>query len=130
MTVAKTDELTSADDALSVGEEDKLQQSASALQQPHRRSREADGWLRHGVLEMTPHPAAMLEEIVPRVRRRKRAAQMPEKPAGEIPLEEQVRALAYDFFERRGREHGHDVEDWLRAEEMILARLRGRHVAA
>ena len=31
-----------------------------------------------------------------------------------------VAALAYSFYERRGREHGHDVEDWIQAEKSIL----------
>jgi hypothetical protein len=31
-------------------------------------------------------------------------------------LEERIRARAYELYELRGREDGHDVEDWLRAE--------------
>jgi len=31
-----------------------------------------------------------------------------------------VAALAYTFYERRGGEHGHDVEDWIQAEKTIL----------
>jgi Protein of unknown function (DUF2934) len=31
-----------------------------------------------------------------------------------------VAALAYSFYERRGGEHGHDVEDWIQAEKSIL----------
>jgi len=38
-----------------------------------------------------------------------------------IPTEEQVRQRAYELFEARGREHGHDREDWLQAEAEILA---------
>jgi hypothetical protein len=37
----------------------------------------------------------------------------------EIPqteLEENIRCRAYDLYENRGRENGHDVEDWLQAE--------------
>jgi hypothetical protein len=30
-----------------------------------------------------------------------------------------VARKAYDLFERRGREEGHDVEDWLEAERLI-----------
>ncbi len=30
-------------------------------------------------------------------------------------LEEEIRRLAYEFYEERGREDGRDVEDWLRA---------------
>jgi Protein of unknown function (DUF2934) len=34
-------------------------------------------------------------------------------------LEEQIRQRAYRFFEERGCQHGHAVEDWLRAEREI-----------
>jgi hypothetical protein len=33
--------------------------------------------------------------------------------------QEEIRARAYELFQRRGGEHGHDAEDWLRAEEEI-----------
>jgi Protein of unknown function (DUF2934) len=35
---------------------------------------------------------------------------------------EQVRVRAYQFFEQRGRQEGHDREDWARAEAEILAK--------
>lgn len=47
------------------------------------------------------------------------------KPAlvAELPnLEEQIRKRAYELFEARGSEEGHELEDWLRAEEEIRAR--------
>jgi hypothetical protein len=31
-----------------------------------------------------------------------------------------VAALAYSLYERRGHEHGHDLEDWIQAEKAIL----------
>lgn len=33
-----------------------------------------------------------------------------------VDLEEQIRRRAYDLYEQRGREDGHDIEDWLQAE--------------
>jgi hypothetical protein len=33
-----------------------------------------------------------------------------------------IRARAYQIFESRGYEHGHDVQDWLSAEHQIHAR--------
>jgi hypothetical protein len=33
--------------------------------------------------------------------------------------EEEIRRRAYELYEERGREDGHDVEDWLRAEAEI-----------
>ena len=35
-------------------------------------------------------------------------------------MEEQIRQRAYELYEARGREGGHDEEDWLRAEAEIL----------
>jgi hypothetical protein len=37
-------------------------------------------------------------------------------------MEERIRIRAYELFEKRGREAGHDWEDWFRAEEEITAR--------
>jgi DUF2934 family protein len=39
--------------------------------------------------------------------------------AGAQNLEEQIRRRAYELYERRGREHGHDLEDWVRARAEI-----------
>ena len=38
-----------------------------------------------------------------------------------------VAELAYIFYEQRGRTHGHDVEDWIQAEQTVLA--SGNHSA-
>jgi Protein of unknown function (DUF2934) len=37
-------------------------------------------------------------------------------------LENQIRQRAYELYETRGREDGHDLEDWLRAEEQVTAK--------
>jgi len=34
-------------------------------------------------------------------------------------IEDEIRRRAYELYEQRGREDGHDVEDWLRSEEEI-----------
>ncbi len=39
-------------------------------------------------------------------------------------LEIQIRERAYELYEARGREDGHDREDWLRAEEEIMEKKR------
>ncbi|MGZ4812630.1 MAG: DUF2934 domain-containing protein [Terriglobales bacterium] len=44
-------------------------------------------------------------------------------------LEEEIRRRAYELYEERGRENGHDFDDWLRAEEEITNR-KARTVAA
>ena len=34
-------------------------------------------------------------------------------------LEDQIRLRAHELFEARGREDGHDIEDWLQAEKEV-----------
>ena len=34
----------------------------------------------------------------------------------------EIQALAYQFFAERGYEHGHDQEDWARAEAIVKSR--------
>ena len=41
----------------------------------------------------------------------------------------QIRMRAYELYEARGREDGHELEDWLRAEEEIT-RKKVRTIAA
>lgn len=36
-------------------------------------------------------------------------------------LEERIRQRAHELYEARGKEDGHDVEDWLQAEAEISA---------
>lgn len=44
-------------------------------------------------------------------------------------LEADIRRRAYELYEERGREDGHDLDDWLRAEEEITNK-KARTVAA
>ncbi len=37
-------------------------------------------------------------------------------------LESQIKLRAYELYEARGREDGHELEDWLRAEKEITQR--------
>jgi DUF2934 family protein len=37
-----------------------------------------------------------------------------------------VASLAFALYERRGREDGHDLDDWLEAERRIVSRREGR----
>ena len=41
-------------------------------------------------------------------------------------LEEKIRLRAYMLYEERGREDGHDVDDWLRAEAELTVKAVGR----
>jgi hypothetical protein len=48
-----------------------------------------------------------------------------ESQISEVPAaEEQIRELAFKLYEQRGRQDGHDVEDWLEAEAIIRAQQR------
>ncbi len=40
----------------------------------------------------------------------------------DIPSNEQIEARAYELYLERGREDGHDVEDWLAAEVELTRR--------
>lgn len=40
-------------------------------------------------------------------------------------LEEKIRVRAYALYEEHGREDGHDVDDWLRAEAELSAKAVG-----
>lgn len=44
-------------------------------------------------------------------------------------MEEEIRCRAHELYEKRGREDGHDVDDWLRAEEEIV-QMKARCIAA
>ena len=45
----------------------------------------------------------------------------PSLDKGSLELtEEYIRLRAYQLFEDRGNEHGHDLEDWLRAEAEVM----------
>jgi hypothetical protein len=39
-------------------------------------------------------------------------------------MTESIRYRAYELYERRGRTHGHDFEDWIRAESEVLGQSR------
>lgn len=36
------------------------------------------------------------------------------------PAHDEIAQLAYSFYESRGRQDGHDTEDWLRAEQELV----------
>ncbi len=43
-----------------------------------------------------------------------------------VDMQDAIRARAYELFAERGYEHGHDREDWLRAESEVLSRFGAR----
>jgi len=43
-------------------------------------------------------------------------------------LGQAIRLRAYELFEQRGKEHGHDLDDWLQAEAELTAGRKKRVV--
>ena len=56
-----------------------------------------------------------------RVQNRDEVVGFPLNLGGEV-MEEKIRRRAYELYEQRGREEGHAMDDWLRAEAEILKR--------
>ena len=56
--------------------------------------------------------------------RQKTASVSPAKPdEGSLELtEELIRVRAYQLYEKRGCQHGHDFEDWLEAEAEVFGK--------
>lgn len=44
-------------------------------------------------------------------------------------LQSEIRQRAYEIFAERGYAHGHDEQDWLRAEREVLAKQTQKHSA-
>ncbi|MDI6849162.1 MAG: DUF2934 domain-containing protein [Candidatus Saccharicenans sp.] len=42
-------------------------------------------------------------------------------------LEEEIRHLAYELYEKSGRVHGHDMDHWPQAERMVMSRYFGEY---
>lgn len=42
---------------------------------------------------------------------------------------EEIARVAYELFRQRGGVHGHDLEDWLKAEQIVRQRLQQRRRA-
>ena len=40
-----------------------------------------------------------------------------------LDIQDAIRSHAYRLYEQRGRQHGHDRDDWLRAEGELLTHL-------
>ncbi len=54
--------------------------------------------------------------------RRDPIKKQPANVATDPNLEEQIRRRAYALYEECGREGGHDLDDWLRAEAELTAK--------
>ena len=59
-----------------------------------------------------------------------RPAKKESSASARVPIEYQICSRAYELYQQRGGEAGHDVEDWLRAEEEIISENLGIRKAA
>jgi hypothetical protein len=50
------------------------------------------------------------------------------EPVEKTPTHEEIAQRAYAFYEARGRENGHDLADWLHAEDELLEEKNGRAI--
>lgn len=66
----------------------------------------------------TPRGNGRTEQVTPQVQ----LTHDVKKSVVPINLEDQIRVRAYELYEQRGYLPGHDYEDWLTAEQEILAR--------
>ncbi len=48
----------------------------------------------------------------------------PEAAASPEMIQEQIRHLAYELYEQRGKEEGHDLDDWLKAESEVTGKAK------
>jgi hypothetical protein len=69
----------------------------------------------------TPVAAAQLE-TKPKARKSTKALPEVRKNVVPINLDEEIRRRAYELWEQRGYEPGHENEHWLNAEQEILSR--------
>jgi hypothetical protein len=53
-----------------------------------------------------------------------------EVPVGKSALTEEIRRRAYEIYLEHGKQSGHDVDDWLQAEQELERGLLGRAQAA
>jgi hypothetical protein len=51
-----------------------------------------------------------------------------EKKGYTMNLHEEIAKVAYELFESRGCVHGWDLDDWLEAERIVLARHAGQEI--
>ena len=59
----------------------------------------------------------------------KSATERESSPKFSVSFEDEIRYRAYELYQQRGGEEGHEVDDWLQAEEEIN-RKRGNRRAA
>ena len=71
---------------------------------------------------VTPVAAAAQLGTKPKARKTRKALSEVRKKVVPINLDEEIRRRAYELWEQRGYEPGHEHEHWLSAEQEILSR--------
>ena len=49
---------------------------------------------------------------------------VPSSVSQEKPCPERVAEMAFELYQKRGGQHGHDLEDWLAAERIVAGNQR------
>jgi hypothetical protein len=73
------------------------------------------------------HPKCRKEEFAMTLRKQTSTSET--QLRHDTPEEDEIRLRAYELYEQRGRENGHDMEDWLQA-EVELSSQRRKAIAA
>jgi len=89
------------------------------------RERRTNLWRRGELTDAAAEKLAAEEQQITEELKKHQATQHGHSPAKTLAtepsqnLEEEIRLRAHELYEERGREDGHDMEDWLRAEAEI-----------
>ncbi len=49
-----------------------------------------------------------------------------ESTMGDEVLRQRIAEKAYELYEKRGQSHGHDLDDWLEAEQLVLDEIKSQ----
>jgi len=49
-----------------------------------------------------------------------------ESTMGDEVLRQRIAEKAYELYEKRGQSHGHDLNDWLEAERLVLGEIKSQ----
>ena len=47
-----------------------------------------------------------------------------ESKCADPSVRDEIAKVAYEFFLKRGCSHGHDMEDWVKAEKIVMSKKR------
>jgi Protein of unknown function (DUF2934) len=99
----------------------------AAAGKPWGEARGLQSWTAIEYHETSPMTPAKEAEMAKHTTISPKDIRRPTQPTDD--LQEAIRFRAYQLFEQRGGDHGHDVEDWLQAEWELTQRKTDRTAA-